>query len=51
VQDQFIYTSDDVLRMLDALLAGGGFLGWLRRRGGCGWELWSPAFPTDTPRY
>jgi SAM-dependent methyltransferase len=24
VQDQFIYTSDDVLRMLDALLEGGG---------------------------
>ena len=28
MQDQFIYTSDDVLRMLDALLAGGGDAWW-----------------------
>ena len=28
MQDQFIYTSDDVLRMLDALLAGGGDARW-----------------------
>jgi SAM-dependent methyltransferase len=28
VPDHFIYTSDDVLRMLDALLAGGGGVQW-----------------------